>query len=241
MSRKWVRALLVLLIATLDTLPAQAGGFFGPPEPESREGSGYPLSLGYSMQLQQWEPDGGAGGAKITQNQYYLQLGTMLSEYAGGYLRLGMADFDDGKGFQDGYKLQGGLLFKGLFFGEKRKPWGFGYALLGTIAQSYESTSGGVSAEVKLPWDIGLALSLQRRLGGWGLLYGGVLGKYGQFTVDYTGAGTLRSTTFKETGNVGGVFGGRFHLGKGWLLDAEAQYTNELSAGVSFTYLFKGD
>lgn len=239
-----IRILPVALMILAVAVPCQAG-MIGSPAPVGKSQQ-WVFGAGYFVTEASWENDEpSSGDVTIQRNQVYLESSfpeTGFSEEGAIFLRLGMADIDDGKGFDDGYNLFGTFGIRDIWYGGGRRRSSL---QIGTVGQlSYymksEKTVGTATAELKNNWEVGLAVIAQ-----WPLMpgkvsvYGGPTLEYGTAKFSFENGGSSTSSTLKRKDLVGGTVGARVSLPlKGMGLDVEGQFSGKSSFGAFLSYSF---
>jgi len=239
--------ILKLLVVSCLMLPVNSFALspIGLPGPDFNDEEAYQVHIGYFHGTRELEAKDGSNGAEAGQNHLYLETGFLLSENAKVYLRAGVADLDDEKGFSDSWQPWGGIHITGLFSEHRGRSLatGFGYFLQGNIYGNYsasKSVAGGtiLKSTLKTPWDMGAGLLYQREFFGNVLFYTGVFGVYGQAKEELSLGTQNVSMDLVEKGNGGVLFGNRAWIGKRFFVETELQWRNNLAYGVKFAYAF---
>jgi len=191
----------------------------------------------------------------LVSNHLYAVLSFSGSDGGEVFLKVGARDlrlknaFADGSGFDDSYKLSGGIGLKQSYF--IGKDWKIGGSVQYMISQSFNQTknitvSGTPTSEsmtVRSPWEIDAAIAFSY-IGPWYAPYLGPYFTYKRFKVETsspTPVGNLAASDaahFSQIGNTGGVAGIEIFHGD-FKADFEAQVSKETSFGASVSYLFE--
>ncbi len=234
-------ATLAIVLLAVSALPAGAG-MFGATGSEWKEDQ-WTLGVGYFRSETKFKFDS-SGSDSVTVRRSHVYLESAFNGYGFGekgvtFLRLGAADFDDGKGFSDDYKAFGSL---GI-----RDAWPLPIRTfpltLGTIVQaSYygeaKATSGTTSASVKSNWEASFAATLQAEARKGILLYAGPFVAYGSAKLSSNSTAPGSSGTLKEKDAFGGVFGAKAAVLPKVSVDVEGQVRGKTSLGASVAYSF---
>ncbi len=240
-------ALAAAAVLIAGTGEAIAFGLLGPPEPEARRDH-VSLGAGYEKDAMKWKPgDAGFGDASVKRNQAYVQLlgtGISFTERGAAFLRAGAADFDDGAGFQAGYKPFGALGMKEVWYGRRRSTFKVGTVLVASYYPGYEaektfSSGTTVKAKIKNEWDVALGIALQATVREKVSLYAGPLFVYGRAKVTREQGGVSDATNYEEKSPAGGFGGIALSLSRKLAVFAEAQYRDDVSAGASIAWSFE--
>jgi hypothetical protein len=235
----------ILLFTALLALPTTGAfaGMIGPPYPAGREDQ-VTVGVGYFYGRNVWEAkDDSATKLEFNGGNSFLELsfqGFSLSEQGALFLRRGVSDLDDGKGFDSKNNPFGQIGMRDIWYGEGRRS---GLAV-GTVVQAgwYADAKESLGAEtvtVGNRWDASLAVALQWKFPGMVTLYGGAFASYGEaeVTKDITGVGS-GSGKIREEDLFGGFAGARLTLWKRLAIDVEAQFQSVTSVGATIGYSF---
>jgi len=254
-------ALSALFIWAIPPKAAAAAGLFGAPQTVSREAGGLNTAIGYWHHEDTYE-----NGAehKIRQNAIYSQAAYGASNIWEISARIGISDltiFDtfsaaDGSAtagrsdFEENWKFFGTLGAK--VFYPFNKTFGMGAFVQGTYYFSYftdsvSGTAGGApfTAELKVRnlWDVNLGVGFQAALHRGVRVYAGPYVHYSEAkayaTTTISGrAHADEKVTLSNKALSGGFAGIDMPLARGFRLNAEAQYSDRLSAGAAVSYTY---
>jgi len=206
------------------------------------------VGVGYFQQKIKMEANKSAwSNLSFEQTQIYLQFYEIITEGVDFYIRAGAADLkDEENDFTDDYKP---FVAIGL-----DADWHFKNFTLTLLCQAsmfskYTNDKNfKISAvptkgilQVKNYWEAHIAAIAQTNLGGLSI-YGGPL--FVPFKAQSTGIlknenGSERERTdYESKQNIGAVFGVRIPLFKGWNINVEGQYTEELAGGIALNKIF---
>ncbi|HEY3489215.1 MAG TPA: hypothetical protein VGK27_03710 [Candidatus Deferrimicrobiaceae bacterium] len=180
---KQIAAVAILLLALLSGGAAHAIGPLGTLPPKTEELGSLSLSGGYILgetRLLPKKPD--YVPIKARQNHYYVQAAqeSFGWEWA---LRLGMADFGDGKQFEAGYRPFGGIGLKGNLAGDRFSERGLLASFRADVYTGYRTkgvtVAPGLVADVHIRdlWDVEGGLIGYQRTGRL-TVYGGPFLRY---------------------------------------------------------------
>jgi hypothetical protein len=250
LHRAVVAATIAVSLLALAGGSAMGAGPFGTLSLGSEESQGAAVAGGYDRNQTRLKPGKGSfQSVDIRQNQFYVQ----LQDDAFGWAwsgRLGMADFGDGKDFQDGFRPFVGLGVKGFLYGSPDTPFEVVASLQTSVYMKYKK--GGVTVEpapvvtesfqVKDYWDFGAGVSAQRRIRPDLSVYGGPMFEYAEAKVyrqrDFTDVSVDRQDTYFKSSPLWGLFGGVVWKLEKVNLNAEARFNGNLSVGVEAAYGF---
>ncbi len=254
-------ALSALFISAVLPKAAAAAGLFGAPQTVSREAGGLNTAIGYWHHEDTYE-----NGAehKIRQNAIYSQAAYGASNIWEIYARIGISDlkiFDafrtadapdaaDRGDFEENWKFFGTLGAK--VFYPFNKTFGVGAFVQGTYYFSYftdsvSGTAGGApfTAELKVKnlWDANFGVGFQSALPCGVRLYAGPYVHYSEAkayatTTISSHAHADEKVTLSNKALAGGFAGIDMPLARGFRLNAEAQYSDRLSAGAAVSYTY---
>lgn len=230
-----VRLITTTILFTFIATSIAIAGQFGAPQPVAND-KGFALGVGYFYSQNKWEPRDNTIDKdwKMTRNEVYIQASGAL-KYIEGYVRLGGSDMklEDGLGvgndFDDSGKAFGSVGARGIFY--VTPSFGIGPVFQASVYDNFKDTAGPVTVEMKNPWEVGLALAFQGNIGDNLILYAGPYLFWSQFKVE-------DGPSWEAKSNFGGMGGIRFKFNRIFSIEAEGQYTNELSAGAVFNVSF---
>ena len=231
---------LLLLLALVIGFPAHAG-MFGPPGTPGKEGQ-WELSAGYFQEVSRLKKDGNF--VEATQTQKYGEIafpGVCFSEDGESFVRLGMADFDDGVRFKSDDELFGAVGMRDVWYrsgGKKKSTWRVGTIVQVSYFAEAKATAGSQTGTVKSIWRAGIAVPVRWEAMNRVSLYGGPYVAYGSASFSQEPAVGTTSGTLKLKDVFGGVAGARIELPKRFSLGVEVQASGATSLGAAVSYLF---
>lgn len=237
--KKHPRPLLILLALVIG-FPAYAG-MSGPPGSSGKEGQ-WGVGAGYFRAASRFKAD--AGTAAITQNQKYAEFtfpAVCFSEDGESFVRLGMADFDDGEGFKSDDKLFGTVGMRDVWYrsgGRKKSTLRVGTVVQLSYFAEAKATSGSQTGSAKSLWRASVAVPVRWEAMDKVSVYGGPYLAYGSASLSVESGGTTTSSTLKLKDVIGGVAGARIELPKRFVLGLELQASGETSFGAALSYVF---
>lgn len=226
-----IAAILFIFIAT----GIAAAGQFGAPQPVANP-NGFALGVGYFYSQNKWEPNDNLSNYeyKMTRNEVYIQA-SGATKFIEGYVRLGgtNAKFENetitAPEFNDSGVIFGGIGARGYY--PVTSNFGIGPVIQASLYDDFTDSSNGVEVKFKTPWEVGAALAFQGTIGDNLIIYAGPYLFWSGFDIDGGGSWEAKS-------NFGGMGGVRFKFNKTFSIEAEIQYTDEVSAGGMFTVSF---
>jgi hypothetical protein len=236
MRRTWV--LILSLIICISISGIAYAGDFGPPEPTAKAGA-LSVGVGYFYHTSKWEPDkGNFNDIKVFQNHVYLQLSYCIVKNLEFYLRGGGADFkanNTGIGeFRKAMKPFGTAGIKAVVY--DYNGFAIGPFVQGSLFSDFEQERS-ITIKFLHPWEVNAGIGLQLKRNDF-ILYGGPVAYWSRAKVKSKVSGTTNSTTFGETGDVGGFLGLKIPLYTGLSIEMETQLKSRISVGGALTYAF---